>query len=76
MKKQIKKTLLPILLLSFLVACKTTKNKQCECYGQMYVDQDTITITTEHINYGNICSTDTTIVTFITDTICFKTMQK
>lgn len=76
MKKQIKKTLLPILLLSFLVACKTTKNKQCECHGHIYVNRDTVTITTEHINYGNTCSVDTTIVTFITDTLCFKKNQK
>lgn len=58
-----------VLLLPLLMACKTSKESNCDAYGQMYINKDTITITTEHINYGNQCSTDTTLTVCIVDTL-------
>ena len=58
-----------LLILPLLVAYKTTKKAQCECYGQMYIERDIVTITTEHINYDNRCSEETTLVTCVVDTL-------
>ena len=58
-----------LLILPLLVACKKTKKTQCECYGQIYIERDTVTITTEHINYNNRCSEETTLVTYVVDTL-------
>lgn len=61
--QQMKKLLiLPLILLS----CKTKKSANCDAYG--YVQQDTIELTTEHINFEGKCSADTTLVLCIVDT--------
>lgn len=65
-----------LLILPLLVACKSTKKANCDAYGHIYIDRDTITITTEHINYDNRCSAETTLVTCIVDTLYFKPKQK
>lgn len=58
-----------LLILPLLLACKTKKNSDCDAYGDLYIEKDTLTITTEHINYGNTCSNDTTITTYISDSV-------
>lgn len=58
-----------ILILPLLLACKTKKNSSCDAYSDLYIEKDTLSITTEHINYGNKCSVDTTIITYISDSI-------
>ena len=58
-----------LIILPLLFACKSSKNTDCDAYGQTFVEQDTIVLTTEHINYGNKCSEDTTMVTYLVDSI-------
>jgi hypothetical protein len=57
-----------LIILPLLVACKSSKNANCDAYGAVYVEQDTIVLTTEHINLNGRCSTDTTMITYMTDT--------
>lgn len=57
-----------LLILPLLVACKSSKNVNCDAYGAVYEEQDTIVLTTEHINFNGKCSADTTIVTCVTNT--------
>jgi hypothetical protein len=56
-----------LIILPLLFACKSSKNTDCDAYGQTFIEKDTIVLTTEHINYGNQCSEDTTMVTYLTD---------
>jgi hypothetical protein len=55
--------ILPLILLS----CKTKKSANCDAYG--YVNRDTIELTTEHINFEGKCSADTTLITYVIDTL-------
>lgn len=57
-----------LIILPLLLACKTSKKANCDAYGAVYVEQDTIVLTTEHINLNDKCSEDTTIITCVTDT--------
>ena len=62
--------LIIICYLFILSSCKSTKT-DCDAYGYI-TGKDTVTIVTEHINYGYVCSESETIKTVITDTIYFK----
>ena len=53
-----------------MLSCKSTKN-DCGAYGYV-TGKDTVTIVTEHINYGYVCSESATIKNVITDTIYFR----
>lgn len=56
-----------IILTLVLFSCKTRKSVNCDAYG--YIQKDTIMLTTEHINMGLFCSSDTTMISYITDTL-------
>jgi hypothetical protein len=56
-----------LFILPLLFACKTSKPVNCDSYG--YIQQDTIELTTEHINFNGKCSTDTTLITYVIDTL-------
>jgi hypothetical protein len=55
-----------LFILPLLLACKTRKTANCDAYG--YTQQDTIELTTEHINLDGKCYPDTTLVLHIVDT--------
>jgi len=57
-----------ISLTVLLFSCSTKKSSQCDCYTK-YIHQDTITLTTEHIHIGSMCSSDTTMILCVVDTI-------
>ena len=56
-----------LFILPLLFACKSSKDTNCDAYG--YIQQDTIRLTTEHINFEGKCSADTTLVLCIIDTV-------
>ncbi len=58
-----------LLIIPLLVSCKSSKNTNCGVYSAVYIEQDTIVLTTEHINFNGRCSMDTTIVTYVTNTV-------
>lgn len=62
---QILAVITAMLLAIFLTGCKSTKD--CDAYG--FVEHDTIRLTTEHINFEGKCSPDTTLITYISDTV-------
>ena len=53
-------------IISTLFGCKSSKVGY-ECYS--YVDKDTITIVTEHVNYGGKCHESITCKNVIIDTL-------
>lgn len=63
-----------LFLTPVLFSCKTSKNTNCDAYGLIYVERDTIVLTTEHINFDGKCYEDTTMITCVTDT--FKIPNK
>jgi len=61
-----KKIFIPLTMLLF--SCSTKKSSQCDCYTK-HIQKDTIILTTEHIHIGAMCSSDTTMVLCVVDTI-------
>ena len=57
-----------LIILPLLVACKSSKNANCDAYGAVYIEHDTVVITTEHIHYDYKCYEPTTTITCVTDT--------
>jgi hypothetical protein len=55
-------------LIALLFSCSTKKNSQCDCYTK-HIQKDTIILTTEHIHIGTMCSSDTTMILCVVDTI-------
>lgn len=56
-----------VTVLMLLASCKSSKT-DCDAYGYI-IDQDTVTIVTEHVNFEYRCSESVMITNVITDTI-------
>lgn len=57
-----------LFILPILISCNSTKEVCYNNYGLMYVEQDTVVITTEHIHYNGRCYEPTTTITCVVDT--------
>ena len=60
-------------LASLLFSCKST-NTDCDAYGYV-VENDTVNIVTEHVNFEYRCSESMVITNVITDTIYLQTHE-
>jgi len=54
-------------------SCSTAKTSNCDAYGFIY--SDTLTLTTEHIDFNGECSPSITQVTYLTDTIYIPSIK-
>lgn len=61
------KNLIIVTTLSMLASCRSSKT-DCDAYGYV-IDQDTVTIVTEHVNFEYRCSESMVITNVITDTL-------
>jgi hypothetical protein len=62
-----KLTILGTALLPLFFSCSTTKKTKCDAYS--YIHKDTIILTTEHIHVGAMCSSDTSMILCVIDTL-------
>jgi|LauGreDrversion4_2_1035121.scaffolds.fasta_scaffold609538_2 hypothetical protein len=60
------KTKLLILLSLILFSCKSTKDYGC--YSS-FVEKDTVTVVTEHVNYDGKCHESITVSNVVSDTV-------
>ncbi len=64
-----KYVIISIMLIAAVVSCKTSKDN-CDAYSYA-VEKDTLSITTEHVNYDTSCHESITVKSVIADTFYF-----